>query len=78
MPSNKIPWEDKFAKCPYYIKQDGNRIICEGIVTKTTLHVAFEHGTDKSTFFKNLCCNIKGCVICPIHQMLDKDYANED
>lgn len=71
------PWKEKVVKCPFYRNAEGKRIICEGVISRTTTHISFEAPTDKKNYFKNLCCSIKGCKVCPIHKMLDGEYEDE-
>ena len=69
-----VSWEGKFAKCPYYRKSEGKRIVCEGIVNRTTTQISFESPSDKKKYFQNLCCSVKGCEVCPIHKLLEAEY----
>lgn len=71
-------WQDKFVKCPFYIHSTKNKIICEGFVENTALHQAFSSSTDRSRYMEGICYSLKGCEVCPIHQINSKLWEEKD
>ena len=70
-------WQDKFVKCPYFKKQDQNRIVCEGINNESTTHVVFADSKAKTEYMHKRCNDIGGCRKCPLHDLLDRKYGDE-
>lgn len=77
MPNGSV-WQTKFVKCPYYIKHDKFRIVCEGINQESTTHIVFgsTHKLDK--YMHSRCNDISGCRKCPLHDTLDRKYGDAD
>lgn len=74
---NKNTWDDKFVKCPFFHKNENNKIVCDGMITRTTLHIVFVSAEDKKNYLKALCCSMKGYHDCPISKMLEDNYKDE-
>lgn len=70
-------WIDKLIKCPFYKREENNRIVCEGISERSTLSPAYEHHDEKMEHMKKHCMSIEGCRRCPIYSLLDRLYAYE-
>jgi hypothetical protein len=74
---NKNTWDDKFVKCPYYHKSESNKIVCDGLMTRTSLHIVFVNTEDKKNYLRSLCCSIRGYHDCPINKILEESYQDE-
>lgn len=70
-------WGAKFVKCPYYHKHDSNKIVCEGLLDRNTIHLVYESPSDRKTHMTEYCNSIKWCRLCPIHSVLDLKHEEE-
>lgn len=43
--------------CPFYISEGGNKIVCEGIKDKTTIHMTFDIGKTRDQYKDDHCCS---------------------
>ena len=68
----------KFVKCPFYHDNDNNRIKCEGLSDKSTLHLVFENPGDRARFMREHCNNIQLCRSCVIHKILYNKWEMDD
>ena len=50
----------------------------EGFVENTALHQAFSSSTDRSRYMEGICYSLKGCEVCPIHQINSKLWEGKD
>lgn len=67
------------AQCPFYKSDDGQkkRIICEGIVDKSTLALTYRHRTDYNTQLSVFCCeHYKNCEI--YRMLMEAKYDDEE
>ena len=71
-------WRDKFVKCPFYSQNVKNKIVCEGLISRTTLHIVFVRDEDKKSYLNALCCSIKGYHNCPYAKILEEKYNDEE
>lgn len=71
-------WQTKFVKCPYYKKHDLHQIVCEGINNESSTHIVFGAETDTKRHMQKYCNDIGGCRACPMHDLLDRKYGDED
>lgn len=65
----------KYAKCPYYHRNDDNRICCEGINKSSTINVVFGNPKKLKEYGFTYCNdmdNYKNCLIC---QALNTKYG---
>lgn len=69
MPAN---WDDKFVKCPFYRKNEKNRIVCDGICKGNTINLSFEDCRDKKMYMKEMCDKFDGFPTCPIFTILER------
>ena len=76
--ANGSVWQTKFVKCPYYMKHDKNRIVCEGINEATTTHIVFGNPQELNKYMHSRCNDIGGCRKCPHHDTLDRKYGDAD
>jgi hypothetical protein len=68
-------YESKEALCPFYNCEDPQRIMCEGIVARSGLHLAFATPLDKRNYASMFCA--KDFEVCLINKMLEGKYSNE-
>lgn len=67
------------AKCPFYCSDDHQRrrIICEGIVDKSTLALTFRRRCDYDTQLGVFCCeHYKNCEI--YRMLMENKYDEEE
>ena len=70
-------FDSKHAKCPYYIRTDGNRICCEGVSEdegENTVNLVFESPVKLREYKQRYCNDIKGCHACLLYGMLDRKW----
>lgn len=67
-------WRDKFVKCPFYVRTTKNKIICEGFISNSALHLSFGNPGDRQKYMEGICYRLKGCCVCPINKMLTSMY----
>lgn len=76
--ANRATWQTKFVKCPYYMKHDNNRIVCEGINKDATTHIVFGNPAIREVYMHKHCNEIGGCRKCPLHDLLDRKNGDAD
>lgn len=67
------------VQCPFYKFDVGDqmrRIVCEGIVDKSTLELRFERMRDYKKQLEVFCCEYYKC--CEVYRMLMEKYDEED
>lgn len=67
------------SQCPFYRSDDGQkrRIICEGIVDRSTLALTFRQRSDYETQLGVFCCeHYKKCEI--YRMLMENKYADEE
>ena len=68
-------FDSKLAKCPFYIRNESNRICCEGLKERTTINFVFEDSKKLKIYMDTYCnsiYNYKNCMIC---YMLNRKYG---
>lgn len=69
----------RMVKCPFYLKHDESRIVCEGVSKSNTLHLAFKDKYERKRYMKEQCYSIQSCQKCLIHKILyEKWRMNEE
>lgn len=65
------------AQCPFYKSDDGGkkRIICEGIVDKSTLALTYRRRTDYDTQLGVFCC--EHYKKCEVYSILAAKYEDD-
>ena len=65
------------AQCPFYKSDDcqKKRIICEGIVDKSTLALTYRHRTDYDTQLWVFCC--EHYKKCEVYSILAAKYEDD-
>lgn len=66
----------KDVRCPYYIKEDGSKIHCEGYEEGTYIHLVFPSPSSRRDYQIDVCCYDYN--ECPIADMLNKKWEEED
>ena len=68
----------KYVVCPFYRRNDTNRICCEGVDKSNTINLVFE-SKEKTLDYERVFCNDivkhKDCLIC---RMLMEKWSEED
>lgn len=67
---------DKNAVCPFYTKQEGLRVYCEGFCRDNSLNVVFRRNIDMDEHKTHFCCNINGYRKCPLYPVIEKQYED--
>lgn len=60
-------WRDVDVVCPYFRRNDSNRIRCEGVKASNTINLVFEDTKKQDEYLADFCCdmdNFKRCLIC--------------
>lgn len=65
----------KSAQCPYYRKEDGLKVFCEGVEDGTAIQLSFDSGRHRRDYKDAFCCNGKWRD-CRVAQMLGKKYED--
>lgn len=56
--------------CPFYSKSETNRIVCEGFVGDTNLHIQFKKDSDRKEWRSWYCADDP--TKCPLYQKLSE------
>lgn len=65
----------RYVKCPFYHKQDGAKIICEGVSNNSTLHLAFPDPMARARYMRDHCDSVKACQSCLVHKILYEKWG---
>ncbi len=69
-------YQSSNAVCPFYIKEDGEKIFCEGIQRGNRIQMAFTDQRLRGEFRQKYCCSF-GYKDCPIAKMLFEKNAKQ-
>lgn len=64
----------KYVVCPFYRRNDTNRICCEGVNENNTLNIVFGTKQDVLNYEKHFCDSIELHKNCLVYQMLAKKW----
>lgn len=64
----------KEVVCPFYHKEDGARIFCEGFCKSCNLQISFRRRDQLITHKDTHCNNFKGYKKCPLYPIINKQY----
>ena len=64
----------KYVVCPFYHRNDDNRICCEGTDDINTINIVFEGKNQLKEYANAYCTDIEGCKKCLIHMALKSKY----
>jgi hypothetical protein len=54
----------KYVLCPYYRKEEGVKICCEGVEDGTSIHMVFPSSRRRKDYQVDKCCdNYKKCLV---------------
>ena len=58
------------AMCPFYKSEDKHCIVCEGLLPRSSIHVAFGAPADKRAFEKDFCksWHYDACELAQMHR----------
>lgn len=65
-----------YALCPFYRSEDGYRLVCEGVVDDSSVHVVFPSSTKKREYRDKYCCS--DYKACRVSHVLYAKYGGED
>lgn len=71
-------YEAKLVKCPFYKRNDNNRIICEGLEDNNKLHLVFANSIEKSKYMQEHCYSLRACQHCLIHNVMHAKWEMDD
>ena len=66
----------KYAKCPFYRRNEDFRICCEGTDSNNTINIVFGSKKQLLEYEKCYCDSIEYCKYCLIHHALDKKWED--
>ena len=64
--------QDIYALCPFYRRAEKQKVICEGLVENSTVHMAFATSTEMDAYKREYCD--KAYRMCLWEQTLEKRY----
>lgn len=64
----------KYVVCPFYRRNDTNRICCEGVSFENTLNIVFESEKGMVRYEKRFCDSMDHHKNCLVYQMLNRKY----
>lgn len=64
-----------YVKCPYYHREEKQKIFCEGIQEGTSIHLAFDTGENLKEYERRFCKRCWGD--CILAQMQNRKYGYE-
>lgn len=71
----------KYVVCPFYRRNDTNRICCDGVDRTNTINLVFEHKEEVLKYQREYCNDIlahNDCWICRMHnEKCDEEESNE-
>jgi hypothetical protein len=68
----------KYVVCPFYHRNDTNRICCEGVDKSNTINLVFETNGKTLEYEREFCNDLvrhKDCLIC---KMLEEKWREEN
>lgn len=71
---SKHKYISKYAVCPYYSKNEPNRICCEGVSDENNVNLVFSDVNKLKEYSKTYCNDLRGYKECAVCKMLDQKY----
>lgn len=68
---------DKGIVCPFYTKENGSKIHCEGFSHSTSIQTSFNSNDLLITHKCRYCRNIARYTTCPLYPIIEKKYYEE-
>ena len=67
--------ESKCAKCPFYDCEEAQKVICEGVIENTHVHICFDTPGALKIYKRGFCYNdYESCIL---HKALSSKYEGE-
>ena len=70
-------YNDKYARCPYYVSGNSNSVRCVGPVKSCYTEIVFRSKERRAEFAKDHCNSIEGCQRCLLYEVLTKKYEGQ-
>lgn len=67
----------KYVVCPFYHRNDTNRIVCEGVDKTNTLNLVFETKENTLEYERHYCDDMDRHKECLLYQMLTKKWEEK-
>lgn len=68
----------KYVVCPFYHRNDTNRICCEGVEDNNTLNIVFGAKQDMLDYERHFCDDMEMHKCCLLYQMLNKKWEDKN
>lgn len=68
---------DKYVACPFYFKQEGRKLYCDGFEQGVRIHLSFGTNSLMNRHKARYCHSIVGCKKCPIYPIINKRYEED-
>ena len=68
-------YEAKLVKCPFYKRNDNNKVMCEGLSNKNLIHLVFSDPANKRNYMQEHCYSVQACQSCLIHKALCEKWG---
>ena len=60
--------------CPFYHRDDGLKVRCEGFCKTVTIQLSFKNKEQKQIHRHQYCMDFKGYPKCPLYPVINKQY----
>lgn len=67
-------YNDRKAVCPFYKREEQQKICCEGIQERSSLHLTFSSPEEQKKYLERFCNSISGYCKCKVAIMLKSKY----
>ena len=67
-------YSDKNAVCPFYKRQEHQKICCEGIQERSSLYLTFSSPEEQKKYLEQHCNNMDGYCKCKVAIILKSKY----
>ena len=74
---SRTGYDSKYVVCPFYHRNDTNRICCEGVEDNNTINLVFASNREMVEYEKCFCDDMDFHKECLLYQMLIKKYEEE-
>ena len=64
----------KEVVCPFYHKEVGTKMLCEGFCKTTSLQITFSRRELLVSHKQRYCNSFKGYPLCPLYSVINKQY----
>lgn len=64
-------YADAKIVCPYFVKQTGQTITCEGVEGSGSIRIYYTDGTAKRIWTSKYCSSLKRYYNCPLCETID-------